>query len=60
MLKKGDKFKVIKDHHEVHGDLSKGSIVVLLEINDRQMYYVKDLETSNTFTVSRDSVERMP
>jgi len=57
----GDKFKLIKDHHEVHGDLSKGSVTVLMSISHfPTMYYVKDLETGRTFTVPLHSVERMP
>ena len=57
----GDKFKVIKDHHEVSGDLPKDSIVVLIEINHfPTTYYVKDLETSRTFTVPVHSVKKMP
>jgi len=28
----GDKFRLIKDHHEVHGDLPKGSVTVLMRI----------------------------
>ena len=57
----GDKFKVIKDHHEVNGDLPKDSIVVLMEINHfPTTYYVKDLATSRTFTVPVHTVKRMP
>ena len=59
--KAGDKFKVIKDHHEVNGDLPKDSIVVLMEINHfPTTYYVKDLETSRTFTVPVHTVKKMP
>ena len=57
----GDKFRLIKDHHEVHGDLSKGSVTVLMSISHfPTMYYVKDLDTGRTFTVPLHSVERMP
>jgi len=57
----GDKFRLIKDHHEVHGDLPQDSIVVLKEISHfPTMYYVQDLETSRTFTVPLHSVEKMP
>ena len=57
----GDKFKVIKDHHEVNGDLPKDSIVVLMEINHfPTTYYVKDLATSRTFTVPVHTVKKMP
>ena len=48
----GDKFKVIKDHHEVNGDLPKDSIVVLMEINH--------FPTSRTFTVPVHTVKKMP
>ena len=59
--KAGDKFKVIKDHHEVHGDLSKGSIVVLKEISHfPTQYFVQDLETMKMFTVPVHTVEKMP
>ena len=57
----GDKFRLIKDHHEVHGDLSKGSIVVLKEISHfPTQYFVQDLETMKMFTVPVHSVEKMP
>ena len=60
-VKSGDKFKVIKDHHEVSGDLPKDSIVVLMEINHfPTTYYVKDLATSRTFTVPVHTVKKMP
>ena len=57
----GDKFRLIKDHHEVHGDLLKGSVTVLMSISHfPTMYYVQDLDTGKTFTVPLHSVERMP
>jgi hypothetical protein len=57
----GDKFRLIKDHHEVHGDLPKDSVTVLMSISHfPTMYYLKDLETGRTFTVPLHSVERMP
>ncbi len=56
----GDKFRVIKDHHEVHGDLPKGSIVVLKEISHfPTQYFVHELETMKTFTVPVHTVEKM-
>ena len=56
----GDKFRVIKDHHEVHGDLLKGSIVVLKEISHfPTQYFVHELETMKTFTVPVHTVEKM-
>ena len=60
-VKKGDKFKTIKHHHEVHGDLEEGSIVVLEGISHfPTMYKVLDLETSRTFTVPVHTVKKMP
>ena len=59
-VKSGDKFKVIKDHHEVNGDLPKGSITVLIDIaHFPTMYRVKDLKTSKLYTVPVHSVEKM-
>jgi hypothetical protein len=56
----GDKFRVIKDHHEVHGDLLKGSIVVLKEISHfPTQYFVHELNTMKTFTVPVHTVEKM-
>ena len=56
----GDKFKVIKDHHEVNVDLPKGSITVLIDIaHFPTMYRVKDLKTSKLYTVPVHSVEKM-
>ena len=56
----GDKFKVIKDHHEVNGDLPKDSIVILIEISHfPTMYRVKDLETSRLYTVPVHTVKKM-
>ena len=58
--KMGDKFKVIKNHHEVHGDLPKDSIVILIEIaHFPTMYRVKDLETSKLYTVPVHTVKKM-
>ena len=57
----GDKFRLIKDHHEIHHDFKKGSICVLMGISHfPTMYQLKDLETSKTLTVPLHSVERMP
>ena len=59
-VKSGDKFKVIKDHHEVNGDLPKGSITVLIDIaHFPTMYRVKDLKTSKLYTVPVHTVEKM-
>lgn len=57
----GDKFRLIKDHHEIHHDFPKGSIGVVMGISHfPTMYHLKDLETSKTLTVPVHSVERMP
>ena len=59
--KKSEKFKTIKHHHEVHGDLEEGSIVVIEGISHfPTMYKVLDLETSRTFTVPVHTVKKMP
>ena len=45
---------------EVHGDLPKDSIVILIEIaHFPTMYRVKDLETSKLYTVPVHTVEKM-
>ena len=60
-VKVGDKFRLIKDHHEIHHDFPKGSICVVMGISHfPTMYQLKDLETSKTLTVPVHSVENMP
>ncbi len=60
-VKVGDKFRLIKDHHEIHNDFPKGSICVVMGISHfPTMYQLKDLETSKTLTVPVHSVEKMP
>ena len=60
-VKVGDKFRLIKDHHEIHHDFPKGSICVVIGISHfPTMYHLKDLETSKTLTVPVHSVEKMP
>ena len=60
-VKVGDKFRLIKDHHETHHDFPKGSICVVMGISHfPTMYQLKDLETSKTLTVPVHSVEKMP
>ena len=60
-VKVGDKFRLIKDHHEIHHDFPKGSICVVMGISHfPTMYQLKDLETSKTLNVPVHSVERMP
>ena len=60
-VKVGDKFRLIKDHHEIHYDFPKGSICVVMGISHfPTMYQLKDLETSKTLTVPVHSVEKMP
>ena len=59
-VKVGDKFRLIKDHHEIHHDFPKGSICVVMGISHfPTMYQLKDLETSKTLTVPVHSVEKM-
>ena len=60
-VKVGDKFRLIKNHHEIHHDFPKGSICVVMGISHfPTMYQLKDLETSKTLTVPVHSVEKMP
>ena len=60
-VKVGDKFRLIKDHHEIHHDFPKDSICVVMGISHfPTMYQLKDLETSKTLTVPVHSVEKMP
>ncbi len=60
-VKVGDKFRLIKDHHEIHHDFPKDSICVVMGISHfPTMYHLKDLATSKTLTVPVHSVERMP
>ena len=60
-VKVGDKFRLIKNHHEIHHDFPKDSICVVMGISHfPTMYHLKDLETSKTLTVPVHSVERMP
>ena len=59
-VKVGDKFRLIKYHHEIHHDFPKGSICVVIGISHfPTMYHLKDLETSKTLTVPVHSVEKM-
>ena len=60
-VKVGDKFRLIKDHHEIHHDFPKGSICILMGISHfPTLYQLKDLETNKTLTVPLHSVEKMP
>ena len=60
-VKVGDKFRLIKDHHEIHHDFPKGSVCVVMGISHfPTLYKLQDLKTSKTLTVPVHSVEKMP
>jgi len=59
-MEKGTKFKVIKDHKEDNRILKKGSVTILMNVNEDGTYYVNDLETGKTFTVPINKLKRMP
>ena len=54
-MKKGTKFRVMKDHKEDNRILKEGSIVSLLGFNSNETYYVHDFETFRCFLVQISS-----
>lgn len=58
-VKVGDEFKTIKQHHEVSGDLKKGSELVLESISHfPTLYRLKD-KRGNIWTLPLHSVKQI-
>ncbi len=58
-VKVGDKFKTVKDHHEVKGDLTVGVELVLDGIVHYPTRYLLKDDEGNLWTVPIHSVEKL-
>ena len=56
-VKKGTKFKTVKFHHEVHGDLEEGVVLILDSIAHYPTRYLFKDENGKVWTLPIHSVE---